>query len=472
MAIRVTPLAAAAARSSRNFRAAHPELIHEISSLRAYRDREFRRLGSLPGRDQHSLTRKLIRLPAIHKLYAFEGIRKAGELANATSERIATVAAMCNPLQPCDEPFTACNVGQGSRRRRINIFGPAKRGRQMMVADLLRHLHPPREEQFLFRGGMPAAFRAVEAAYADGFNFGTETDIVGFYPSVRHEGLAELLRPLPNSVVNHVVWDWATGHDTVVDNTVPTDMRWAYSPLGDQNGIALGSACSPRVGERILAKLIASMPDCRTVAYADNMLVVGRSPDAVSACVQAMRDRAATLGGWASRLRMRTDGTKPLAGGFSFLHHDARIEAGRFTWWPDHRKLNEFLAADEDGDELAGHLSLDAIATAERKISHWRRAYPDWPEGDLWETSQLAALAARRFYMAATPLNRARAATALIASYFANGREMSFAELAPGGTSVRADNRRQLLISDAENRVIQMAHRNGFGLDVIGTRYD
>ena len=448
------------------------EMKREVSALRKFRDREFAKLGTLPGRDRHSLTRKLIRLPSIHRLYAYEGLRKSGQLATVTPERLTAIAARCNPLQPCDERSASHYVGQGQRKRLVQIFGPAKRARQMMVADLLRYLHPPLEQQFLFRGGMPAAFRAVEAAYADGFTFGTETDLVGFYPSIGLEGLAELLRPLPSSVVTNVVWDRATGRDTVVNNAVPTSLQWAYPPLGDQQGIALGSACSPRVGERILATLIAPTSDCRTIAYADNVLVVGRSPDAVAACVQAMRDRTSSSGRWASRLRLRDDGIKDLTTeGFSFLHHEARVDGATFSWWPDHRKLGEFLAAHEDGDGVAGYLSLEAIAAAETKIAHWRRAYRDWPEGDLWEVSQLAALAARRFYITASPLDRTTAATALIASYFANGRERSFEELAPGGATPKADNRRQMLIEDAVARLIQMAQQNGFGVDVVGLRH-
>jgi hypothetical protein len=472
MAITVTPLANLTPHPGHAFEGASSGLAGEIKRLRGFRDREFAKLTTLPGRDRHSLTRKLLRLPSIHRLYACEGLRKAGQFEAATVERIAEVAAQCNPLQRCDEPSVARYAGHGQRRRLVTIYGPVKRARQMMVADLLRYLHPPLDQQFLFRGGMPAAFRAVETAYAEGFTWGTETDVVGFYPSVGLDGLAELLRPLPSSVVDHVVWDHrTTDHDTGVHDAVPTSLQWAYPPLGDQQGIALGSACSPRVGERLVGMLIAPTGDCRTIAYADNVLVVGRSRDAVAACVQAMRDRITSSGGWASRLRLRTDGIKELAAnGFNFLHHEAAIEDGGFIWQPDHRKLGEFLAAHEDGDGMAGHLSLDAIAAAEVKITHWRRAYPDWPGGDLLEVTQLAALAARRFYIEASPLNRTRAATALVASYFANRREQTFEELAPGGPSLKADLRRQHLIEDARTRLLQMARLNGFGLDVVGLR--
>lgn len=473
MAITVTPLANLTSDPRRAVTGASAGLADEIRRLRKFRDRQFAKLTTLPGRDRHSLTRNLLRLPSIHRLYACEGLRRAGQLEAATAERIVEVTAQCNPLQRCYEPSVTRYAGHGQRRRLVKIYGPAKRARQMMVADLLRYLHPPLEQQFLFRGGMPAAFRAVETAYAEGFTWGTETDLVGFYPSVGLDGLAELLRPLPSSVVEHVVWDHrATDHDTSAHDAVPTSLQWAYPPLGDQQGISLGSACSPRVGERLVGKLIAPAGDCRTIAYADNVLVVGRSSEAVATCVQTMRDRITTSGGWASRLRLRTDGIKELAtDGFSFLHHEAAIDRDTFIWRPDHRKLGEFLAAHEDGDGIVGHLTLDAIAAAEVKITHWRRAYRDWPEGDLVEVSQLAALAARRFYIDATPLNRTAAATALVASYFANSREQSFEELTPEGSTAKAAIRRLSLIEDARTRLLQMARQNGFGLDVIGPRY-
>lgn len=463
MAIQVTPLrpipSFPPATGFQAFREAHPSLVDEIKRLRAYRGREFARLGTLPGRDRHSLTRKLIRTPRLHRLYAYEGLRRAHQLGTATPERVTELAEQCNPLQPCFEGSRSRYVGNGTHRRIVNVYGPAKRGRQMMVADLLRSLHPPLVQQFLYRGGMPAAFRAVEAAYAEGFTWGVEVDFVGFYRSVGLEGLAELLRPLPSSVVNHVVWDRATGSDDVVADTVSTSLQWAYPSLNGQQGIALGSACSPQVGELILARLIAPTADCQTVAYADNILVVGRSPEAVGVCVEAMQRRASSFDGWSLRPRMRDDGIKALAShGFDFLHHEAHIDdSGRFTWSPDYRKLAEFLIVEADDHSPSGPPTLALIAEAEMKVCHWRRAYPRWPDGDLWETTQLAALAAQRYYLEASPLNRAQAANALVAAYFARGRRWALEELAPTGTSLEADRRRAGLISTAMDRLMLMA---------------
>ena len=139
MAITATPIPLRPVTQAQTQRLPPVEMKREVSALRKYRDREFAKLGTLPGRDRHSLTRKLIRLPSIHRLYAYEGLRKSGQLATVTPERLAAVAAQCNPLQPCDERSTSHYVGHGQRRRLVQMFGPAKRARQMMVADLLRY---------------------------------------------------------------------------------------------------------------------------------------------------------------------------------------------------------------------------------------------------------------------------------------------------------------------------------------------
>jgi hypothetical protein len=107
MAITVTPLANLTSHPGHAVEGAATGLASEIKRLRKFRDREFAKLTASPGRDRHSLTRKLLRLPAIHRLYAYEGLRKAGERASVTPARLATVAAQCNPLQPCAERSTS-----------------------------------------------------------------------------------------------------------------------------------------------------------------------------------------------------------------------------------------------------------------------------------------------------------------------------------------------------------------------------
>lgn len=462
MAIRATRQPAKRRTDYEAFQRAFPDFVLRLQSLRKFRDRELGKLAALAGKERRNRVRALLTSRPLHLLYAYEGLRKAKRLASATPDTISALAAQCNPFHPCSEPAVPIHVPGRSGRRIVHSFGPQKRMHQLLVADLLLHLHPPLDQQCLFRGGMPAAFRAVEAAYHEGFTFAAEIDMIDFYGSVRLEGLAELLHPLPCSVVEHVVWDGGFRAIMTRDDCVSVFMRDEDHPSPNARlGIALGSACSPIVGERILAMLIASAEPCRVVAYADNMLVLGQSPDAVATCIDRMRQRASEFAGWA--LGLRRDGIHDLnRETFDFLHHEGEIVDGEFVWSPDQRKLGQFLAADSDYE-----LEEQDIAAAERKVSHWRRAYPDWPAGDEWEARQLAALAARRFYQSATPLNRSKAAQALVSCYLSLGRWHSFEELAPTGNGARSDDRRTELIDAAEHRLLRIAERAGWDRQVI-----
>ena len=138
---------------------------------------------------------------------------------------------------------------------------------------------------------------------------------------------------------------------------------------------------------------------------------------------------------------------------FTFLHHVGRVATADFVWAPDQRKLNHFWTAEDD---RAG-LTLSEISQAEVSLAHWRRAYPSWPDGDMFEIEQLASLAARRFYLRSSPENRSRAAHALMLSYYAHGASRQLCELAPTGTALRHDGRRQELldVTAARLRTVQ-----------------
>ncbi len=146
------------------------------------------------------------------------------------------------------------------------------------------------------------------------------------------------------------------------------------------------------------------------------------------------------------------DEIRELGEGFEFLHHEASIRNGIFVWAPDQRKLNDFLAAESEFP-----LRTSEITAAEHMVSHWRRAYPSWQDGDVWETQQLAGLAAWRFYKSASPLHKSQAATALIASFFASGRLRTLSELLPSGISPRDEKRRAELLDATEQRLVDLA---------------
>lgn len=398
-------------------------------------------------------------------LYTYKGLRGARRLRDRTPEDVQRIANRCNPFQPSREHVaTKWIKGANDKVRPVANFGPLKRAQQMLVADLLRYTNPPLETQFLLRGGMPAAFRAVEGAYRAGFIFAAEVDFIDFYGSVRLDGLAQHLRPLPPSVVENVVWDRSVRYVADDDDVSSDPIAWAYPSLNAQTGLALGSCSSPMAGERIIARLLPCDDTCRTVTYADNILVLGRTRDAVAACFDLMQGRAERVSGWALRLRM--DGISDISHEtFQFLRHEGTRHDEGFSWAPDQRKLRQFLAGEEETS-----LTLDQIAATESKIAHWRRAYPNWPQGDIWETQQLAALAARRFYIDASPLHKTQAVNALVASYFASARLQSLMELAPSGVFPDNERRRSALIEAAERRLVVMAVHADVGRDAIRYR--
>lgn len=446
------------------FRCAHPDFVRQIVALRQFRDREFTKLASLTGKKKRNRVRALLSHRTLHLLYAYEGMRKAKRLGDATPETISDLAARCNPFQPCEEPGTPLIVRKRGRNRLVRAYGPAKRMHQLLVADILRYLHPPLEQQYLFRGGMPAAFNAVEAAYREGFTCAVEIDTVDFYGSVRLEGLADLMRPLPETVVRHVVWDGGFMTRMRRDERVSVFMRDDDPSSSAQQGIALGSACSPIVGERILANLLAPSDSILLVAYADNILVLGRSPQEVSQCVDQMRERALGFVGWT--LEQRIGHIRDLRSeNFTFLRNEGRIVDDTFVWSPGYPRLNEFLVA-----EASRPITIGMIDEAENRVSNWRRAYPLWPDGDEWETRQLASLAARRFYLRATPLHRANAAQSLVSAYLTLGRSISLDELAPEGSRTRDIARRAELLDAAEARLTHIANRGGWDRQQVGYR--
>jgi hypothetical protein len=446
------------------FQMRHPEFMIELASLRRHRDRELAKLRALGKPDLHDRVRKLLRDRRLHLLYAYEAVRKMRHLASATPASIGALAAQWNPFEVCREATNIFWVPGRTQLRRVVSFGPRRRMQQALVAALIRALHPPSGRQKLFQGGMPAALAAVEAAIKDGYDYGMEVDVIHFYASVRPTALAELLRPLPSSVVEHVVWDTGVRRDP--DSDFASIVSSDDPSLNGLVGLAPGAATSPIVGERIIGQLLAACRDFRLVAYADNVFVLGRSAEEVSACFQHLRSAAERHE--AGPLRLRTGGIRllsqllPVSGvpePFTFLHHDGMlmpdgVKGLKVVWSPDERKLDEFRSAGSHSQ-----ISLEQIDAIEGKVSHWRRSYPTWQDGDRWEMQYLAELAARRYYQAAEPLNLSRAAHAIIL-YCMSGEGADPSEIAPDGFTAQERLRRQRLLAEVGRR-----------FEVIGARH-
>lgn len=271
---------------------------------------------------------------------------------------------------------------------------------------------------------MPAALRAVATAYRDhGFTHGVEIDIVDFYGSVTNERLAGLLRPLPDSVVDNVVWDLAMREaPCVVAPGVPTAPPTS-SPL---TGLSPGSGTSPIVGERIISELLAAaqLPD--TIAYADNLFILGRSEVEVRSRLQNLADSAASLDVGELELREGHNVNYDLARGFEFLKREGYDHGRGIEWRPGQAKLNQYMVSATDR-----RLPLQEIAAVETRIRHWRRSYEGWPDGDALEAEYLAALAVRRYYEVGDASNCTAAVHAVVIAYVAGGQRRAVGEYVP-----------------------------------------
>jgi hypothetical protein len=451
------------------FRTAHPAFMAELQLHRQHRNREIAKLSALPERERHARARKLLRDRRLHLCYAFDAIRKTGQLGVSTPDQIRALALECNPFEICRETTRIFWVPGRHRDRRVVSFGPRRRMQQALVARIIRALHPPLDSQKLFHGGMPSALGAVEAAINEGYDYGVEVDVIHFYASVRPTGLAELLRPLPRAVVEHVIWDTGVRRDP--DSDFVSMVSLDDPSLNGLVGLAPGAATSPIVGEKVMSQLLTARRATKLIAYADNIFVLGRGRGAVLSCLEHLRETAEKLPTGALRLRIgdvhhlrAINPTTKFPERFSFLHHAGEVVHGEtpdcpvnLCWSPDERKLDEYRLSEQDAPP-----TLEQIDRIEKKVSLWRRAYPSWPDGDVWELRYLAELAALRFYQSAEPLHKSHAAHQAILCYFAMDRHVDFAEFIPDFRNRREMRRRDELIKAARKRLETMeARRNG-----------
>lgn len=382
-------------------------------------------LRNMSRRDQRSEVRRLLRCNRLHLHLAFDALRRCFGLEDAVGRTVVDLAARFNAFAPVDgERVIDRIVRKGSGTRCVQDFGPHRRMQQAAVADILRFLHPPPDEQFLFNGGMPAALRAVAKAYRrDGFTHGVEIDFVNFYGSVTNvEALADLLRPLPTSVVEHVVWDKAVRNRPRQMVVVPCD---AYPTSRRLMGLSLGASTSPVVGERIIAELLAVAGQSDTITYADNLFVLGRSDTEVAERIHRIRESVASAKVGALELRQERAEDFRLGNTVEFLKHRGEFSAEGVVWGPGPTKISQYQSV------AADRLTLEQIGQLERQVKNWRRSYPDWQEGERHEAEYLAGLAVRRFYLAKSWENRSGAVRALQLAWLLHDGIREIGEFAP-----------------------------------------
>ncbi len=438
MAIRPVPASLRPTSGYQEFHSRFPEFIERMRVLRERRAHCLQRLAAMSRRQQHGEVRTLLRSSSLHLLYAFEALKAKQQLHDATPDTIAALATRCNPFSRSVEPVVRRYVRKGGKTRLVQDFGPLKRMHQLLVADLLRTLHPLRQDQFLFNGGMPMALKAVEDAFRDGWTHAVEVDLIDFYGSVRLPGLAQLLRPLPGVVTDHVVWDFTPRRGPGDDIAVSCNED--DPSASGLVGLSLGAATSPVVGEVIIRHLLDTAQMDHVVTYADNILVLGRGREDAQSRAEHLGEVALGLdaGPLAPRLG-RPAGFRDKWTYVEFAGHWGTAIRHRLDWQPNERKQREHRIADHNS-LIAG----DEIAAAERKVIHRRRAYPMWRTGDQWEARRLAELAAVRYYRDARPEHLTDARQKLIIAYLTCDRP-DLRELLPDGTIERHRDRRMVL---------------------------
>jgi len=445
----MTDSASSPASGYGGFSARHPDFIERIKTLRSRRDRKLAKLGDMPRRQQHGEVRRLLGPGALHLLYAFEAMKAKRQLHDATPNDVAALAATFAPFNRSSEPVATLYVRKGQRTRIVQDFGPHRRMQQLLVADVLRTLHPLRQDQFLFNGGMPMALKAVEDAFREGYTHAVEVDLIDFYGRLRLPGLANLLRPLPGAVTDHVIWDVSARRSA---DDVVTVSSMIHPTASGLVGLSLGAATSPVVGEIIIRHLLDTAQMGQVVTYADNTLVLGRGRD--DAARKAAHLREVALGLDAGPLAPRVGepaGFRDQWNYVEFAGHRGYAIRHRLNWEPSERKQREHRIAEE-----STLLTEAEIAEAENKVSHFRRAYPMWRTADTWEARLLAELAAVRYYQDARPEHLTDAKHKLIIAYLAS-RDLELLELLPDGSTERHRQRRMNLMHETQNLLNAMA---------------
>jgi hypothetical protein len=116
--------------------------------------------------------------------------------------KLPRIADSLNCWMGSDEEVVVKTKKKGQDEYRLLLdFGIVNRALQYLVERLLAataDLHP---EQYLTRGGVPAAIKRVASLMLDGYEWATETDIENCYPSFSAENMHTALS-LPKEVID------------------------------------------------------------------------------------------------------------------------------------------------------------------------------------------------------------------------------------------------------------------------------
>lgn len=355
------------------YRDAHLEFVEAVLSAKLKKDRKLNQIASAQSRDKKRfLIRQFLNDVEIKKYYLFKSIQHKKLFDQFPPSEIETVARELSAFQPFTENVTSINLQSGNGRRRTTYsFGPRRHALQKMTADILKVIFPfPYAGHFTIHGGVRAALEAVSGHIRDGFTFAIERDIRKFYPSVNIEGLVELLRPLPGSVVRNVIAYRRTSLGESIPITTSADND---APLPPGGTLAQGSAASPVAAEIVMARLLTPiLPDVRVVAYADNVLILGEKLDAVENANSILEARVSehTCGPLGLKPALHTHVV--IGGGIEFLGSFGAYDGHSMSWEPNDRAMSRLI------DSLHNATSEEQIRATIDWVTKWSRGYPLW----------------------------------------------------------------------------------------------
>jgi hypothetical protein len=317
---------------------------------------------------------------------ADEAMRRNLGVPGHNKAGLEAIASKLNPWKGTDEPVRGYwkKKSSGQNHRFICEFGIENRALQYLVRDVLSALLDLHPDQYLTRGGVPAAITRTKEALIDDYLWAVELDIDNCYPSFDEEKLSDLL-PLPKEVIDHVIIS--------LHLNLQSGFSWIYGPGNDheddpitlaavstacQGGTPQGSAASPLVAEAMIAMALEHVPSLGVItAYADNVLLLAKSKSDVESMTKALS--VALEGHPVGRLRPSLRNFAP-GEPIEFLGHRLTLCKGGVRVEPDDENRQEF---ERKVKRKLAYLKLTKSAAARRKrlrrseeyIQSWTAAF-------------------------------------------------------------------------------------------------
>lgn len=267
------------------------------------------------------------RVVAVDEAYrALKPSRRPGK------KQLAAIASSINVWQPSDEPVVVnMKLKPNGDPRFVMDFGIQQRARQYLVASVLKAVADLHPDQYLTRGGVPAAVDRVAALQLEGYRWTRESDLENCYPSFTGTNLEKYI-PVPKEVIANVImathlnvtpghallYHFGPGNVGEDDPGNPVELSTALSNA--RRGIPQGSAVASIAVEMLLAEPLKTLPgESRVVCYADNMLVMEKNEEDAVTITKALSD--ALVAHPAGHLKPKLKGKSTPGQSFDFLGH-------------------------------------------------------------------------------------------------------------------------------------------------------